>query len=120
MTRTEAIFDWIFSLPATHSVSHSQARKSKQDRYHLYYLASPDTGLSADAVDARARKESQSLKQVQEHAAQYTTLPDVWAFLTHHHGLYTTGQLVDRARGKQQKDGSADMADLVKKSYGAT
>lgn len=146
MDRTRAIFDWIYNLDEIDPKSDLQQRPhhrngnpnqlssilekssktttptttSNLQRHHLYYLSSPDTGLTNEALHARAKKEESGLQQVHEYSKKYKTLLDVWSFLTHHHGLYTAEQLVDRARGDQTKDNPAGAVNqLIKKSYGA-
>lgn len=100
MKRTKAIFDWIFSL--------------NDAGYKLYYLESPNRGVSQDALDAREEKEAKSLLQVQRYAEDYTTMKDVWQFLNTKHALYTAQDLVKRAKGVP----SEEVSDTVKKLYG--
>lgn len=99
MPRTKAIFDWIFNLnPAG---------------YQLFYLESPDVGLSEDALHARYEKEKKSLESIKIFSATFRNLKHVWEFLNVQHDLYTSSKLVQR--GKQT---AATVEELVKKSYG--
>jgi uncharacterized SAM-binding protein YcdF (DUF218 family) len=108
MTRTAAIFDWIFLKCS------SQAQRS--DRYKLYYLSTPNVGLTLEAVEARRTREIESTQNVQENLSkQYTTLAKVWSFLNQEHSLYTTNSLIDRSRGLVKDDIGSD---LLRKSYG--
>jgi hypothetical protein len=103
MARTQAIFEWIFSAdPASYP-------------YRLFYLQSPNVGLSGDALAARQEKETQSVASVRKLSQQYPRLGDVWRFLNSHHTLYTASKLVERAK-KSPVDPAVN--DLVKKSYG--
>ena len=104
MARTKAIFDWIFNVDPPII------------GYELYYLESPDIGLSDEAVEARIKKENKSIESIQRFTQQYTTLPDVWKFMHQNHDLYTAGKLVER--GRQQPNDS--VTEIIKKSYGAT
>ena len=103
MNRTMEIFDWIFGLPG-----------SQTGAYELHYLVSEDVGLSTEAVEARRERERASLANVREYAQTYTTLAQVYRFLTTQHGLYTATKLIQRA-----SSASSEASDLVKKSYGA-
>eukprot|EP00934_Nitzschia_sp_Nitz4_P002836 Nitzschia sp. Nitz4//scaffold137_size62074//47177//48067//NITZ4_006425-RA/size62074-processed-gene-0.95-mRNA-1//-1//CDS//3329535730//2826//frame0 len=108
MTRTKAIFDWVFGLPA--------ADTSRPPSYQLYYLSSPDVGLSHEAIEARQQREEQSATNVRENLAKkYNTMSKLWNFLHHEHALYTASKLVERGRGA----GEQDTSEMVKKSYGA-
>eukprot|EP00980_Cylindrotheca_fusiformis_P020701 scaffold7738_cov133-Cylindrotheca_fusiformis.AAC.10 len=107
MERTKAIFDWIFL---------QCDKDGRRPKYTLYYLSSPNIGLSEEAVQARREREVKSEQTVREHLAPtYKTLKDVWGFLNDNHSLYTANKLVQRARG----DGDASASDMVKQSYGA-
>lgn len=105
MSRTAAIFDWIFLL-----------LDGNPQQYQLFYLSSENVGLSEEAVRARKQREDQSAINVRERLSQtYTTLPEVYNFMTTKHSLYSAGQLVERAQGVQDDEASI----MVKKSYGA-
>jgi hypothetical protein len=132
MERSKAIFDWIFSLQSTASSNNgggggkSKKRKRKKSKinndnnandYNLFYLASPNVGLSDEVVNARLEKEMSSLKSVQALSQQYKdSLSSVHDFLTLHHDLYTASKLVQSA-AKQVKSTNV-ISDLVRKSYG--
>lgn len=58
MDRTQAIFDWIFGLDSTDNPNHHNA-------YRLYYLASPNVGLTDAAVQARKERDAKSQKTVE-------------------------------------------------------
>ena len=110
MTRAAAIFDWIF-LTCSSSNQHQRS-----GRYHLYYLTSPNVGLTSEAIEARRTREIESTHNIQDNLAkQYTTLANVWKFLNREHSLYTANSLIDRSRGSF-KDTVA--SDIVRKSYG--
>lgn len=113
MNRTAAIFDWIFldCVPRSH-----KKKKRGESLYELYYLSSPNVGLTEDAIAARKEREDQSAKNVRDYLAKkYTTLSDVWKFLNTDHALYSADKLIHRGQGSM-KDPTAN--DLVKKSYG--
>jgi len=120
MARTAAIFDWIFHCPVGTPRRGADATRERNRRdkhgYELYYLSSPNTGLSKEAVRARTDREEQSAKNVREHLVpKYNTLALVWNFLNREHALYTAKKLVERGRGSTDKTGATEM---VKKSYG--
>lgn len=109
MNRTAAIFDWIFAL------SSDTADSAATQAYELVYLASPDVGLSRDALLARHTREEASLANVHRYAATYrTSLAQVHHFLTTEHALYTAHTLVERGRAGP----NVETTDLEKKSYG--
>lgn len=99
MKRTIAIFDWIFNLETSD--------------YSLYYLQSPNIGVSQEALDARQQKEADSLKQIQRYTNEYRTMKDVWGFLNTKHSLYSADMLVERAKGQQP-----EVPDVIKELYG--
>lgn len=89
MERTRLIFDWI--MKASPSSPPSQ-------EYTLHYLSVPDDGLSDEALQVRAEKEAKSADTVKNVLSKkYTSLHDIWVFLTHQHSFYNAKQLVDRA-----------------------
>ena len=111
MNRTAAIFNWIFV-----DCSSVDRNKRKRVPYELYFLSSPNVGLTEEAIAARKEREEQSRKNVQDNLARkYTTLPDVWKFLNSDHALYSADKLIQRGQGSLI-DPTAN--DLVKKSYG--
>jgi hypothetical protein len=108
MPRTKAIFDWIFALD-----------DDDVGLYKLFYLASPNIGLSDDALQARIEKEAKSEKTVNAFAIQYRKMAQVWWFLNSQHDLYSASRLVERARGEHHLPlGSSETAELIKASYG--
>lgn len=123
MNRTQAIFDWIFGLDST-STSRAAFAKKKKDlsdnMYRLYYLQSPNVGLSDEALQARREREAASAKTVREVLMpQYTTMSEVYTFLTQDHALYTAHKLVARGKGATTDNNSINAAsEQVKKSYG--
>jgi uncharacterized SAM-binding protein YcdF (DUF218 family) len=105
MARTRAIFDWIFGLD------------DRRD-YKLYYLQSPNIGISDGALHARSEKEAKSVTTVEAFAKQYRSLSQVWSLLNTQHDLYTASKLVERGRATRSSD--YETTDLIKKSYGGT
>lgn len=99
MKRTIAIFDWIFGIDP--------------DQYELFYLSSPDEGLSAEALVAREAKEQKSIQTVQMQSQQYQSLKSVWKFLNSEHDLYSATGLIKRAESTESK-----LSESVRKSYG--
>ena len=96
----QAIFDWIFSID--------------DKGYELFYLSSPDVGLSGEDLEARRSRESNSLQSVQRLAKIHRSLAGVWSFLHQQHDLYTASKLVEH--GRSASGYGADEA--VKRSYG--
>lgn len=74
MPRTQAVFEWIFSLSAP--LGH----------YRLSFEATPDVGLDTSALAKRKIRELDSLCIVEQLRDHLTTLPDL------HHWLYTQHQ----------------------------
>ena len=110
MDRTKAIFDWIFAVPPAGA---DWSMNSGIEPYQLMYLASPDVGLSNQALKARRQHEAKGAKTVREKLApQHTTLKQVWEFVTTKHDLYTATKLIDGATEVSDNDGS------LKDSYG--
>ncbi len=116
INRTAAIFDWIFVECSRHDEMKGKPKKQDLNPYEMYYLSSPNVGLSEEAIAARREREEQSAIHVREHLSKtYTTLSQLWGFLNRDHALYTASKLIERGRGSGN-DPSAN--DLVKKSYG--
>jgi hypothetical protein len=69
LQRTVGAFDWVFGLAGLQPV----------------YIASPDDGLSAAQLSARAAKEAEALATLRANAARITTLASfhAWLFATH-------------------------------------
>lgn len=108
MPRTVAIFDWIFLK--------CSSGQHRGDRYILYYLSSPNIGLTTDAIEARTKREIESTRNVLENLSKkYTTLSEVWTFLNREHSFYTANSLIERARGSVKDPGASE---LVRQSYG--
>jgi hypothetical protein len=108
MTRTAAIFDWIFLG--------CSSEQQRGDTYNLYYLSSPNVGLTPEAIEARRQREMESARNIEENLAKkYTTLPNVWKFLNNEHSLYTASHLIQRSLGSVP---DSVASDLVRKSYG--
>lgn len=104
--RSKAIFDWIFSAPSEHSSSD----------YEMYYLSCNNVGLSDDAIEARLAHERRGQSNVQSILAkEYTTIHDVFKFLTTKHDFYTASKLVERATGS---DSERVRDKLLELSYG--
>lgn len=114
MTRTAAIFDWIFIGCTT--TTQTSFQRGGGEKYNLFFLSSLDTGLEPEAIEARIDREMESTRNVQENLSKkFTSLSSVWKFLHSEHALYTASKLVERGRGSI-KDATA--SDLVRKSYG--
>jgi hypothetical protein len=121
MERTKAIFNWIFlELDNDNDDDDGKKKKKKSksnNNYQLYYLESPNVGLTPEAVQARRERETASTKTVREKLIpKYTSLQAVWRFLTHEHSLYTASKLVDRGRGMGVDAKKA--SEIVQQSYG--
>ncbi len=131
MDRTRTIFDWIFSLPSRSSLSSppqtkrtgrkGQRNNDDDNLYNLFYLQSPNVGLTEEAAVARKEREASSTRTVRESLMpKYgTSLQDVYQFLTHEHSLYTAQKLVERGRGGTGGGDDSKASALVRQSYGA-
>ena len=107
MPRTQKIFDWIYFMDAPIKP------------YELYYLESPNVGMASEVVTARKEREASSSKSIDNLSKQYTTLKQVYEFLTRKHALYTADKLVDRGRATPKEVQDSSVKEDVKKSYGA-
>lgn len=114
MSRTRKIFDWIFSVPL------QATPLSLNSPYKLYYLESPNVGMASDVVTARKDREASSSKSVGRLSKTYTTLRQVYEFLTQDHSLYTAHTLVDKGHATAKDVEEAAVKEAVKKSYGAS
>ncbi|MCX6612531.1 MAG: YdcF family protein [Acidobacteria bacterium] len=79
MPRTQAIFNWIFSvapLPIP---------------FEIHFHSVADTGMDATTLAARLEKEQASLDSVHSLAQRHTTLASVNQFLFTEHGAYHAG-----------------------------
>ena len=115
MPRSKAIFDWIYGIATANNQSNV---------YQLYYLESPNVGLSNEAIAARKEREMKSLTVVETMSNTMDTLSGVWRFLNTRHDLYTASKLIERARGGKQDESTDENTypanDMVKKSYGGS
>eukprot|EP00532_Pseudo-nitzschia_australis_P016956 CAMPEP_0168249790 /NCGR_PEP_ID=MMETSP0141_2-20121125/2193_1 /TAXON_ID=44445 /ORGANISM="Pseudo-nitzschia australis, Strain 10249 10 AB" /LENGTH=348 /DNA_ID=CAMNT_0008185815 /DNA_START=118 /DNA_END=1160 /DNA_ORIENTATION=+ len=97
MARTEKIFDWIFSIPTT--VIPANTGVNELLSYDLYYLESPNVGMTPEAISARKEREASSSNSVEHLSKKYSrSLADVYNFLTRYHALYAANPLVERGR----------------------
>ncbi len=106
MARTQKIFDWVYSVD------------TPSRPYELYYLQSPNVGMASQVIKARKEREAASSKSVDHLSKQYTTLKQVYEFLTRQHALYTAYKLVDRGRATPKDVRDSSIREDVKKSYG--
>ena len=120
MERTQKIFNWIYSLD-------NNDEGSSSSNYELYFLQSPNIGLSSEAITARKQREHQSSIHIDQLVKEKTTLQQVYQFLTNDHSLYTAQYLIDRGSQQEQQQQSENKLDLeeedvvkdnVKLSYG--
>ncbi len=77
MPRTQAIFDWVFSLSPS--------------KFTLAYQATSDAGIAPDALAARVEKETASLAQVTHLRERIRTMDQLHQFLFTEHEVYSTG-----------------------------
>jgi uncharacterized SAM-binding protein YcdF (DUF218 family) len=75
MTRTEAVFRWIYGLDTPSS-------------YDLEFAASPNDGLSEAALSARRARETESLQSVEQHRERLKTLRNFVEWLLTRHDAY--------------------------------
>lgn len=75
MPRTKAIFEWIYGY--------------EEGRYRLTFRASPNTGLTPDAVRSREEKEAQGLMSVRQHQSRLRTLREFHDWFFTEHGAYS-------------------------------
>jgi uncharacterized SAM-binding protein YcdF (DUF218 family) len=120
MTRTMKIFDWVFSVPSdTASTITTRGLKQLWAPYELYYLESPNAGMASEVAAARKEREALSSKSVDYLSKKYSTLREVYGFLTREHSLYAANRLVDRGRATAADVEEGSVKDVVKRSYGA-
>lgn len=113
MRRTKLIFDWIMNVQG--------GSTSTSNHYELYYLSVPDKGLSDVAIAARKKKELKSAENVKNVLIEkYTSLEDVFDFLTQKHSFYNAKSLVDRANRVGNSSDSKNVMSNLKLSYGGT
>jgi len=114
MDRTKAIFDWIFHVQNDRHPTHGTT--STTTPYKLYYVATPNIGLSEEALQSRSKHEVKGAANVVDKLSkQYKTLQSVWAFLNIHHDFYAADKLVKR--GKRI---AVDETSALKDSYGGS
>jgi hypothetical protein len=82
--RTAAIFDWVFGATPG------------GENYELNMLATPDVGLSEEALQARVAKERSGLESVRALAGRITTRAQVTEWLMTEHAAYSTRGMIDR------------------------
>jgi len=105
--RSAAIFDWIFHAPSVYDGS---------PKCEMYYLSVRNVGLSQDALISRKEHEARGEANVHNVLAkEYTTLQDIWRFLTTKHDFYSAEKLVQRATSNKDVDRSDN---LLRMSYG--
>ncbi|MBC8167085.1 MAG: YdcF family protein [Bryobacteraceae bacterium] len=80
MQRTRAIFEWIYSMEAA--------------AYYLEFLASPNDGLTAEAVSARVAKENLSLATVQQLRRELRNTRDLHNWMYTRHQAYSTESIL--------------------------
>ena len=82
----------------------------------MYYLSVHNIGLSQDAIISRKEHEARGEANVHNVLAkEYTTLQDIWRFLTTKHDFYSAEKLVQRATSSKDIERSDN---LLKMSYG--
>ena len=105
--RSKALFDWVFHAPSVYDST---------PKYELYYISVNNVGLSQDALISRKQHEARGEANVHNVLAkEYTTLQDIFRFLTTKHDFYSAEKLVQRATSNQDTDRSDN---LLKMSYG--
>lgn len=120
MTRTMKIFDWVYSVPTdTASTRTTTGLQQLSTPYELYYLESPNAGMASEVVAARKEREASSSESVDYLSQKYSTLREVYNFLTREHSLYAANHLVDRGRATAADVEEGSVKDVVKRSYGA-
>ena len=114
MDRTKLIFDWIFG--AAHGGRSSDESSSLND-YKLTYLSTPNVGLSEQAVTARTEREQSSAMNLRTKIIpNYSSLHEIYTFITQEHSLYNAAALSKRGRGGGGTDSVVDIK--IKQSYG--
>jgi hypothetical protein len=92
LARTQAIFEWIYSL-------------AKPDLLtcQLSFKSVPDVGIAPDVLKARQHKEASGLASLQQLMPTITTLEQFHTWLTMEHNAYTPGGKPERAAGSVLK-----------------
>jgi uncharacterized SAM-binding protein YcdF (DUF218 family) len=120
MTRTMKIFDWVYSVPADIvSTRTTTGLQQLSSPYELYFLESPNAGMASEVVAARKEREVSSSESVDYLSKKYSTLREVYKFLTREHSLYAANRLVERGRATAADVEEGSVKDVVKRSYGA-
>eukprot|EP00554_Chaetoceros_debilis_P012915 CAMPEP_0194114932 /NCGR_PEP_ID=MMETSP0150-20130528/21949_1 /TAXON_ID=122233 /ORGANISM="Chaetoceros debilis, Strain MM31A-1" /LENGTH=189 /DNA_ID=CAMNT_0038805279 /DNA_START=415 /DNA_END=981 /DNA_ORIENTATION=- len=115
MKRTKCIFDWVMNVPSVHGPTLPSSQK-----YELNYLSVPDYGLSEEAVKIRNEKENKSADNVEKILSRkYTTLSEVFEFITGEHAFYSAEKLVNRANTVINPD-DAKKLEMLRQSYGGS
>jgi len=113
MARSKAIFDWIYGTKPIN------ANDIGGNKYELYYLSTPNDGLSQEALEVRRQHEAKGQKTVQTKLSkQYTTLPEVLGFLTSNHDFFSASKLVERASTTAASNVFDPRSMALKLSYG--
>jgi uncharacterized SAM-binding protein YcdF (DUF218 family) len=79
MTRTEAIFRWVYSL------------SSPRPAYELSFEATPDEGMDEQVLHARRNKEQIAIQQFSETQKSIQALPELHHWLFTQHAAYAVG-----------------------------
>ena len=113
MDRTKLIFDWIFGA----ALGERSDKSSSKNDYKLTYLSTPNVGLSEQAITARTEREQSSAMNLRTKIIpNYSTLREIYTFITQEHSLYNAVALSKRGRGV---DGTESVVDnKIKQSYG--
>jgi len=120
MDRTKLIFDWIFGAAAPGGSSKSSS-SSSSSKYKLSYLSTPNVGLSEQAVTARIEREQSSASNLRTKIIPgYSSLDEIYNFITQEHALYNAAALSQRGRGGGGGGGSGTdgVDNNIKQSYG--
>ncbi len=75
IARTEAAFRWVF-------------RATPEPGYELHFAATANTGVTAEALEERRRKEETALAGLQELAARIRTVEQLHAWINSEHEAY--------------------------------
>mmetsp|Transcript_15490 Transcript_15490/g.21378 ORF Transcript_15490/g.21378 Transcript_15490/m.21378 type:complete len:127 (-) Transcript_15490:91-471(-) len=101
MARSQAIFEWMFSLaqqagvigrPLTQDLFQQQRADGKTEEpgsYRLSYVSVDDEGIDKEAIEARYDREAQSLKNLQVTVSNVTTFPALHEWFYSEHRCYS-------------------------------
>jgi uncharacterized SAM-binding protein YcdF (DUF218 family) len=81
LARTAAVFEWVFGLTP------------RPVDYRLEFRGASNLGLPPDAIAARAAKEADGLKTVQQLSRELTSLPEFHRWLFTQHDAYAVARL---------------------------